>query len=309
VRVGAIDVGTNSVRLLVAEPQASLFRDVDRRLTITRLGQGVDEHKVLAPAALKRTLACIADYAAICGELAVERLRITGTSAVRDALNRDELSSAIRTLTGSELEMLTGDDEARLAFLGATSDIPETGPTLLIDIGGGSTELVLGILEPQRALSLDIGCVRMHERYLQSDPPTGDELETLRVDVTKTLRDAKRLLDVGPGTRFIGVAGTVTQLAALYSGLPVYDPDVTHHAVLTHGDVRRLARRLASLPLEQRRRVSGLVPGRADVIVAGAEILIAAMEVFDMAEVLVSEKDVLDGLILELLDIRATSDS
>jgi exopolyphosphatase/guanosine-5'-triphosphate,3'-diphosphate pyrophosphatase len=309
VRVGAIDVGTNSVRLLVAEPQAASFRDIDRRLTITRLGQGVDKHKVLAPAALERTLACIADYAAICGDLSVERLRITGTSAVRDALNRDELSSGIHRLTGSELKMLTGDDEARLAFLGATSDLPETGSTLLIDIGGGSTELVLGRLEPRQALSLDIGCVRMHERYLHSDPPGEEELEALRGDVTKTLSGAKRLLDVEPGTRFIGVAGTVTQLAALYSGLPVYDPEVTHHAVLTHGDVRRLRRRLASLPLEQRRRIPGLVPGRADVIVAGAEILIAALEVFDMAEVLVSEKDILDGLVLELLDIRATSDS
>jgi exopolyphosphatase / guanosine-5'-triphosphate,3'-diphosphate pyrophosphatase len=286
-----------------------LFRDVDRRLTITRLGEGVDENKVLAPAALERSLACIADYAAICGDLAVERLRITGTSAVRDALNRDELSSGIKRLTGSELEMLTGDDEARLAFLGATSDIPESGPTLLIDIGGGSTELGLGAVEPQQSLSLDIGCVRMHERYLHSDPPNTDELERLRAEVTKTLTGAKRLLEVDLGARFIGVAGTVTQLAALYSGLPVYDPEVTHHSVLTHGDVRRLARRLASLPLEQRRRIPGLVPGRADVIVAGAEILIAALEVFDMAEVLVSEKDILDGLVLELLDIRATSDS
>jgi exopolyphosphatase/guanosine-5'-triphosphate,3'-diphosphate pyrophosphatase len=309
VRVAAIDVGTNSIRLLVAEPQASLFRDVDRRLTITRLGEGVDESKALAPAALERSLACIADYAAICGDLAVEQLRITGTSAVRDALNRDELSSRIKRLTGSELEMLTGDDEARLAFLGATSDIPESGSTLLIDIGGGSTELVLGAVEPQQSLSLDIGCVRMQERYLHSDPPNTDELESLRAEVTKTLTGAKRLLEVDPGARFIGVAGTVTQLAALYSGLPVYDPEVTHHAVLTHGDIRRLARRLASLPLEQRRRISGLVPGRADVIVAGAEILIAALEVFDMAEVLVSEKDILDGLVLELLDIRATSDS
>jgi exopolyphosphatase/guanosine-5'-triphosphate,3'-diphosphate pyrophosphatase len=308
-RVGVIDVGTNSVRLLVAEPQASSFRDVDRRLTITRLGQGVDESKVLAPAALERTLACIADYAAICGDLSVGRLRIAGTSAVRDALNRDEFSAGIRKLTGTELDMLTGDDEARLSFLGATSDIPEIGSTLLIDIGGGSTELVLGMLEPQKALSLDIGCVRMHERYLKSDPPTGGELEALRLDVTKTLTGAKRQLDVGIGARFIGVAGTVTQLAALHSGLPVYDPEVTHHAVLSHGDVRRLARRLASLPIEQRRRIPGLVSGRADVIVAGAEILIAAMEVFDMAEILVSEKDILDGLVLELLDIRATSDS
>jgi exopolyphosphatase/guanosine-5'-triphosphate,3'-diphosphate pyrophosphatase len=154
---------------------------------------------------------------------------------------------------------------------------------------------------PESIVSLDLGCVRMLEKHLHSDPPTPEELEALREDVTEMLDGARGMLDVPPGARMIGVAGTVTQLATLKAGVPVYDPEVNHHSVLSHGDVRRLARRLASLPYEQRRNVKGLEEGRVDVIVAGAAILQCVMEVFDAAEVLVSEKDILDGLVLELL--------
>jgi exopolyphosphatase / guanosine-5'-triphosphate,3'-diphosphate pyrophosphatase len=301
-RVAAIDVGTNSTRLLIAEEAApGGFRPIERRLTITRLGQGVGERRVLAPEALKRTFATIADYAATCGELGVERLRVTGTSAVRDAHNRDEFFDGVRRLTGTEPELLSGDDEARATFLGTLSDLDEMGPVLVVDIGGGSTELVVGEGEPRRLVSLDIGCVRMHERHLHSDPPTADELSSLREDIGRHLGPAKEKLDVPMGARLIGVAGTVTQLAALKAGLLVYDPDVTHHMVLSHGDVRLTARRLASLTYTQRKQTRGLEPGRADVIVAGAEILLGVMEAFDAAEVLVSEKDILDGLVLQLL--------
>jgi exopolyphosphatase/guanosine-5'-triphosphate,3'-diphosphate pyrophosphatase len=301
-RVAAIDVGTNSTRLLVAEEAApGGFRSVERRLTITRLGQGVDQRRVLSPDALRRTFATIADYAATCGELGVERLRVTGTSAVRDAHNREEFFDGVRRLTGTEPELLSGDDEARATFLGTLSDLDEKGFVLVVDIGGGSTELVVGKSEPERLLSMDIGCVRMHEKHLLSDPPSQDELAALREDVGAHLRHAKEELHVPAGARMIGVAGTVTQLAALKAGLLVYDPDVTHHMVLSHGDVRLTAKRLASLSYAQRRETPGLEPGRADVIVAGAEILLAIMEAFDAAEVLVSEKDILDGLILQLL--------
>jgi exopolyphosphatase/guanosine-5'-triphosphate,3'-diphosphate pyrophosphatase len=170
-----------------------------------------------------------------------------------------------------------------------------------VDIGGGSTELIFGTTEPERLLSLDIGCVRMLEKHLRSDPPSEDELEAMRDEVAGVLGRAKEELDVPRGSRLVGVAGTVTQLAVLKAGLDAYDPEVTHHAVLTHGDVRRLARRLESLPYDKRRRVKGLVPGRVDVIVPGAEILLSVMEAFDAADVLVSEKDILDGLVLELL--------
>ena len=301
-RVAAIDVGTNSTRLLVAEAQAGGFRPLDRRMIITRLGEGVDRRRVLSSDALRRTFDTIAEYAATCGEYEVERLRVTGTSAVRDAHNRSEFFEGVRRLTGREPEVLSGDAEARATFLGVRSDLTEPGPVLVVDIGGGSTELVAGVEVPHALASLDFGCVRMLEKHLHSDPPTGDELAALRADVTSAVDAVKPSLGVAPGARLVGVAGTVTQLATLKAGLPVYDPDVVHHMVMSHGDVRLLARRLETLPYAQRKRVKGLEPGRVDVIVAGAEILVSIMESFDAAEVLVSEKDILDGLVLQLLE-------
>jgi exopolyphosphatase / guanosine-5'-triphosphate,3'-diphosphate pyrophosphatase len=270
-------------------------------LTIARLGQGVDERRRLDPEALERTLATIADYVATCGEYGVSTLRVTGTSAVRDARNRDEFFAAVRALTGKEPELLSGEQEARTTFLGAVSDLIDDETRLVVDIGGGSTELILGTTEPSALVSLDIGCVRMYEKHLFSDPPEPRELESLRAEVGDSLRDAAVRLNVPSGTLLVGVAGTVTQLATLKAGVPVYDPDVTHHAVLSHGDIRMLARRLASLPYEKRARIKGLDPGRVDVIVAGAAILQSVMETFDAPEVLVSEKDILDGLVLDLL--------
>jgi exopolyphosphatase/guanosine-5'-triphosphate,3'-diphosphate pyrophosphatase len=301
VRVAAIDVGTNSTRLLVAEERGDGVRPIERRMVITRLGEGVDRTRALSEAALARTLTIVADYAATCGEYGVERLRVTGTSAVRDARNKQELFLGVEQLTGRVPELLSGEAEARTSFLGAISDLDVDGPVLVVDIGGGSTELVYGHAEPERLVSLDLGCVRLFERHLRSDPPAADELGALRAEVDDALAPAKDILKTPTGVTFIGVAGTVTQLAALKSGLPAYDPDVTHHMVLSHGDVRRLARRLESLPYDKRKRVKGLEPGRVDVIVAGAEILLAVMETFDAAEILVSEKDILDGLVIELL--------
>lgn len=300
-RVAAIDVGTNSTRLLVAEERGDGVRPIERRMVITRLGEGVDRTRALSEAALARTLTIVADYAATCGEYGVERLRVTGTSAVRDARNKQELFLGVEQLTGRVPELLSGEAEARTSFLGAISDLDVDGPVLVVDIGGGSTELVYGHAEPERLVSLDLGCVRLFERHLRSDPPAADELGALRAEVDDALAPAKDILKTPTGVTFIGVAGTVTQLAALKSGLPAYDPDVTHHMVLSHGDVRRLARRLESLPYDKRKRVKGLEPGRVDVIVAGAEILLAVMETFDAAEILVSEKDILDGLVIELL--------
>jgi exopolyphosphatase / guanosine-5'-triphosphate,3'-diphosphate pyrophosphatase len=300
-RVAAIDVGTNSTRLLVAEDQPGGFRSIDRRMVITRLGQGVDRTRALAPDALERTLRTIADYAATCGELGVERMRVTGTSAVRDAKNRDEFFTGVKQLTGQVPELLSGEQEARATFLGTLSDLVEPGPVVVVDIGGGSTELIVGTTEPERLVSLDIGCVRLYEKYLESDPPSAEELEALRAEVMEGLEVVKLDLAVPVGARFIGVAGTVSQLALLKAGIPVYDPDVTHHAVLSHGDVRMIARRLASLPYAQRKRVKGLEAGRVDVIVAGAEILLCVLEAFDAPEILTSEKDILDGLVIQLL--------
>jgi exopolyphosphatase/guanosine-5'-triphosphate,3'-diphosphate pyrophosphatase len=301
VRVAAIDVGTNSTRLLVAEERPGGFRPIDRRMKITRLGQGVDSTGRLSREALRRTLTTIAEYIATCGEYGVGVLRVTGTSAVRDAHNRDEFFDGVRQLTGRPPELLSGEQEARATFLGTVSDLAG-GPKMVVDIGGGSTELIVGDGEPDHVVSLDIGCVRLFEKHLFSDPPSDEELESLRAEVRSALEGARAELSVIAGTMLIGVAGTVTQLATLKAGVPVYDPDVTHHAVMSHGDVRLLARRLESLPYDQRSRIKGLEQGRVDVIVAGAEILLGVMEVFDAAEVLVSEKDILDGLVIQLLE-------
>lgn len=301
-RVAAIDVGTNSTRLLVADEQNTGFRALDRRMIVTRLGQGVDSRRILAPEALQRTLSVIADYAAVCGEYGVERLRVTGTSAVRDAHNRDEFFEGVRTLTGQEPELLSGDQEASATFLGACTELDPNEPKLVVDIGGGSTEFIIGTDVPERLISVDIGCVRMLEKFLHSDPPTESELTAMRAYVDDELKRVKEVLQAPRTSRMIGVAGTVTQLATLKAGLPVYDPDVTHHAVLSHGDVRRLARRLGSLPFAQRKRVKALELGRVDVIVPGAYVLLYIMESFDAAEILVSEKDILDGLVLQLFD-------
>jgi exopolyphosphatase/guanosine-5'-triphosphate,3'-diphosphate pyrophosphatase len=301
VRVAAIDVGTNSTRLLVAEAQAAGFRPIDRRMIITRLGQGVDVSRSLSSEALERTFHTIAEYAAACGEYGVERLRVTGTSAVRDARNRLEFFEGVQRLTGQAPEMLSGEAEARATFLGVRAHLEGDDPILVVDIGGGSTELVSGDAEPRHLVSLDMGCVRMFEKHLQTDPPVQAELEALRAEVTAALDEVAPSLQVPAGARLVGVAGTVAQLATLKSGLPVYDPDVVHHTVMTHGDVRMLARRLESLPYAQRRRVKGLEEGRVDVILAGAEILLCVMESFDLAEVLASENDILDGLVLQLL--------
>jgi exopolyphosphatase/guanosine-5'-triphosphate,3'-diphosphate pyrophosphatase len=304
-RVAAIDVGTNSTRLLVAEANAEGFRPLDRRMVITRLGQGVDRRRSLSGEALERTLKVIADYAAMCGEYEVEQIRVTGTSAVRDARNKTDFFEGVRRLTGSYPKLLSGEAEARTTFLGAVSDLVSDNGVLVVDIGGGSTELIYGVREPERLVSMDVGCVRLFEKHLASDPPAPTELERLREELRMVLDGSKPDLRVPAGTRLVGVAGTVTQLAALKSGVPVYDPDITHHMVLSHGDVRRLARRLESMNFSQRKRIRGMPEGRADVIVAGAEILLAVIEAFDAAEVLVSEKDILDGLVIELLDTSA----
>jgi exopolyphosphatase / guanosine-5'-triphosphate,3'-diphosphate pyrophosphatase len=300
-RVAAIDVGTNSTRLLVAEARAAGFRSLERRVIVTRLGQGVDRDKRLSPQSLTRTFDTIAEYAAACGEYGVERLRITGTSAVRDAQNRSEFFEGVARLTGQRPELLSGEAEARATFLGVRSDLDTPERVLVVDIGGGSTEFIFGGTQPDDLVSIDVGSVRMHEKHLRSDPPTNDELESLRAEVSGSIDGVRESLEVPPGARLVGVAGTVTQLAALKAGLSVYDPDAVHHMVMTHGDVRLLARRLASLSLAQRRRIKGLEPGRADVIVAGAHILLCAMEAFDSPDVLVSDTDILDGLVLQLL--------
>jgi exopolyphosphatase / guanosine-5'-triphosphate,3'-diphosphate pyrophosphatase len=298
-RLAAIDVGTNSVRLYVADAADGAPVPVDRDLIITRLGEGVDRSGRLGEEPLRRTVAAIADYHERATLLEAERVCIAATSAVRDASNRDEFLSAVRFATGRDAEVLSGDEEARLSFLGATAELSDGAPYLVLDIGGGSTEFVVGDRTVERAVSLDVGSVRLTERHVHHDPPEIDELEAVRSRARTATEEARRVVG-GSARTLVGVAGTITTVAAVALELPGYDRDAIHLARLTASQVRSVASRLAAMTSEERRSLPAMPRGREDVIVAGTEILLAVMEGFRFGEVLVSEADILDGLILEM---------
>lgn len=301
-RLGVIDIGTNTTRLLVAEATAQGIRDLDRRLIFTRLGEGVDAAKEIGRKGAERTLRTVAEFCAICGEFGVEKLRVAGTSALRDAANREGFLSDLGELTGVPAEVLSGKEEANLTFLGATSDLEE-GLFLVCDIGGGSTEFILGSArgEVRGHVSFDIGGVRLTERHLLSDPPATEEILLMEHAIDSVLDAALEALPHASEARFVGVAGTVTSLAALELGQDEYDPNETHHMRLTRSAVDGHYRALAAKTLEDLKQLPSLPPGRADVIVAGTSILSRSMALWGFSEVTVSEKDILDGLVLDLI--------
>jgi exopolyphosphatase/guanosine-5'-triphosphate,3'-diphosphate pyrophosphatase len=300
VRLGAVDIGTNSVRLLVAEVDGrdAPLRTVDRRMRITRLGQGVDQARRLQSDAVSRTIAVLEEYRQALDDLGVERIRATATSAARDAANRDDLFTPATEVLGVAPELLAGDEEARLSFLGATTGLDEPAPYLVVDIGGGSTEFVLGTKEPDALLSIDVGCVRVTEQFLASDPPAPEELSAAVSAVRDHLADVEREVPGGrDAATLIGLAGTITTVAAVEMGLPEYDPEKIHHFRLTKAAAEDVFRTLATEPAEQRRHNPGLEPGRVDVIVGGALVLVTILRHFGFDEMLVSEADILDGLV------------
>jgi exopolyphosphatase/guanosine-5'-triphosphate,3'-diphosphate pyrophosphatase len=305
-RVAAIDCGTNSTRLLIAESSNERrgFTIVDRRMHITRLGQGVNATKLLAPEAIERTAAVLRDYRAAMEELGVDRVRITATSAARDAANREDFFSVAKEIVGVEPELLSGDEEARLSFRGATADLdPADGPFLIVDIGGGSTEFVVGTTEPEAALSIDMGCVRITEQELHHDPPSAEELSIALSLIDAYLDDVDReVTGVSEARTFVGLAGTITTVAAVEIGLAEYDRDRIHHFHLTHKAAEDVFRTLATESHDDRLANPGLEPERADVIVGGCCILVAIFRHWGFDECLVSEADILDGLALSLLD-------
>ncbi|MFP5377301.1 MAG: exopolyphosphatase [Acidimicrobiia bacterium] len=296
----AIDCGTNSTRLLVTDGGS---RPIERLMTITRLGQGVDAARRLAPEAVDRTLAVLREYRAVMDRHGVERVRVAATSAVRDAENRDEFLDAAEAVVGVRPELLPGDEEGRLSFAGAAAGLdPAAGPFLVVDIGGGSTEFVVGSDAPVGVASVDVGCVRITERYLHSDPPTPLELSQAISVMHAHLEDVKRELPaVSEARRLIGLAGTVTTMAAVEIGLAVYDPGRIHHFVLTRAAAEDVFRTLATEPRADRVHNPGLEEARADVIVGGAAILVSIMRHFDFDHCLVSEADILDGLVRSVL--------
>lgn len=300
-RLAAIDVGTNSTRLLVAEP-ADPLRVVVRRLQITRLGKGVDATGHLDDEALERTLACIEGYAAEARSLGAERLRVAATSAVRDARDRQRFVDGVRERIGVDAEVPSGAVEAATAFAGATAMVHGERPYCVLDIGGGSTELIVGTDRPEAETSRQLGCVRLTERALHGDPPSGAEIRTAVGMVDAELEAAAADVDTSAARTLVGVAGTVTTLGLLHLGLPAYLPEEVHGTHLPVEAVRELTQLLAGMTSAERAQLGPMSPGREDVIVAGALILGRVMDTFGFPEVLVSDADGLEGLVLQMLD-------
>jgi exopolyphosphatase/guanosine-5'-triphosphate,3'-diphosphate pyrophosphatase len=297
--VAAIDCGTNSVRLLIADVDGDTLTDVVRRMEIVRLGQGVDRTGRLAPEAIERTRVVLADYARQIRAAGAERVRMVATSASRDASNAADFTAMVVGTLGVPPEVVSGDEEARLSFDGAVRGLPADlpAPYLVVDIGGGSTEFVVGT----RALSVDIGCVRMTERHLHSDPPTAAEIAAAEADITAAV---DRALDAvgghGAGT-LVGLAGSVTTVAAIALGLDHYDPERIHHARIAAADVAKVTADLLGLTRDQRLAIPVMHPGRADVIGAGALILRVILQRAGLDAVIASEHDILDGIAWSLV--------
>jgi exopolyphosphatase/guanosine-5'-triphosphate,3'-diphosphate pyrophosphatase len=315
-RVAAIDCGTNSIRLLVAELTARHdgtfdLRDLHREMRVVRLGQGVDATGELAPEAIERTRVALVDYAVAARRNGVEKVRMVATSATRDARNRDAFFAMTREVLGTEAEVISGDEEARLSFTGAVGEQdPDHGPFVVVDVGGGSTELVLGNWNGQSAeviaaKSVDIGCVRITERALKSDPPTPEEIAAADELAAKILNEAFDVVDVSQAKTWIGVAGTITTLSAVAQELTEYDSSRTHLSRLSHADIDRLTEHLLSVDHATRAANPVIHPGRVDVIGGGSVIVRALAEQLAArggpTELVVSEHDILDGIALSLV--------
>jgi len=299
VRFAAVDIGTNSARLLIAEERDGALQEVARVMRFTRLGQGVDVSGLLAEDAIHRTLQVLAEYRELIRETAVTRVRATATSAARDAANSEVFFDAAERALGVRPELLRGAEEARLSFAGATSGLGRArAPFFVFDVGGGSTELVLGESAPDVEMSLQLGCVRMTERHFRADPPSDAEVRACLSDVQRELNKAPHL-DVSAARTVIGLAGTVTALSGLQLGLQRYDASRTHHSVLTAAQVEQLFERLRALTVEQRRAVLP-EPERATSILGGAAVVLGITRHFGVSEILVSEHDILDGLVASL---------
>lgn len=301
-RVAAIDCGTNSIRLLVADIANGRLQDVDRRMEIVRLGEGVDRTGRLSDAALERTFAAGARYADLIAGLGAERVRFVATSASRDADNADEFTAGVQEVLGVAPEVVTGLVEADLSFVGASRSLPDLpAPALVVDIGGGSTEFVLGAQHAQQAVSVDMGCVRFTERHLRNDPPSGAEVAAIAADADALIDRAAEVVDLGRASCLVGLAGTVTTMSALAMDLAAYDSAAIHGSVMSAGQVHTVAERLARASRAERIAMPVMHPGRADVIPAGAVILDRIVAATGVPEVIVSEHDILDGIAWSLV--------
>jgi exopolyphosphatase / guanosine-5'-triphosphate,3'-diphosphate pyrophosphatase len=307
-RVAAVDCGTNSIRLLVADvdPETGSFVDLDRLMTIVRLGQDVDRTGRLAPEALVRTFAACDEFAAIISSRGVQQTRFVATSASRDASNRDEFVAGVRARLGVDPEVVAGSEEAALSFTGAVRGLgPHSGtpPYVVVDIGGGSTEFVRGTATPDSAMSVDIGCVRMTERHLRDDPPTASQINLAVADIDAAIAAAAQSVNLDGAGSLVGVAGSVTTVAAIHLGLTSYDPSAIHGSRIPAEDVCRISDRMLAMTRAERALIPAMHPGRVDVIGAGALILQRVVERMGVAEVIVSETDILDGICWNLVGV------
>jgi exopolyphosphatase/guanosine-5'-triphosphate,3'-diphosphate pyrophosphatase len=304
-RVAALDCGTNSLRLLIADVEGERSVDVVRRMEVVRLGAGVDRTGRLAPDALTRTFGVLDDYAAVIRDIGVDAIRMVATSATRDAANRDEFVAGVIDRLGVEPEVVTGDEEAALSFAGATRELQGRSdlatPYLVVDIGGGSTEFVLGDQSgPSAARSVDIGCVRMTERHLVDDPPTAEQVEGARNDIEAAIDAAGEVVPLAQAQTLIGLAGSVTTVVALALGLEQYDPDRIHHAEVSSSDVHRVTAELLAASRAERAALGVMHPGRVDVIGGGSLVLDTILQRTGFAAVVASEHDILDGIAFSL---------
>jgi exopolyphosphatase / guanosine-5'-triphosphate,3'-diphosphate pyrophosphatase len=314
-RVAAIDCGTNSIRLLVADlPEPGdgdagaghggdgAPTDVARRMEIVRLGQGVDRTGLLAPEAIERTRVALADYAAQIAALGADRVRMVATSATRDAANAEAFRDMVVRTLGTAPEVVSGEEEARLSFAGAVLGLPAdtAAPYLVVDIGGGSTEFVLGRASVEHAVSVDVGCVRMTERHLHDDPPTPAQVRAAEVDIEAAVDEALRVVPAPSARTLVGLSGSVTTVTALALGLDSYRPDRIHHARIDRADVARVTDDLLAMTRAGRLTLPVMHPGRADVIGAGALIMRVVMDRCGADSVVASEHDILDGIAYSL---------
>ena len=305
-RIAVVDMGTNSTRLLVADVEGGRITELERRSTVTRLGRGVDTSHQLASEAIDAVCDAVADYISIYEPLHPEAVTVLATSAVRDADNSGAFIAELRERFALGARILDGAEEARLTYLGACAEREPADGTLVVDIGGGSTELVVGSgLEVGFHTSLQAGTVRHTERYIKNDPPSADELEKLADDVRRLISDELARTDFFTVVEGIAVAGTPTSLAAIEQELDPYDPERVHGFTLSLDAVQRMCSMLASMTLDERLEVKGLHPGRAPTIPAGTVILIQVMRAFGLHEIEVSERDILHGAALETAGARA----
>jgi len=300
-RVAAIDCGTNSIRLLIADIDGANFREVVRDMEIVRLGQGVDQTGQFHPDAITRTLAAVDKFAAEIAKRGVEKIRFCATSATRDATNRHLFVDGVRERLGIELEVITGDEEAALSFAGAIKDLdPSNGPFLVVDIGGGSTEFVFGTSTVEAARSVNIGCVRMSERHFANDPATPEQIELARTDIKAAIAIAAAVVPITKAKTLVAVAGTATTVAAAALGLTDYDRYAIHLSRISAAQVHDSSAMFLSKNREVRVSLGYMHPGRVDVIGAGSLVLSEIMKATGAAEFVASESDILDGMAFSL---------